>query len=67
MKDRITELEMRFMQQECTIQELNETVIRQEQCLTRLERQVNLLVAQFRSLEPAAGPGQETQERPPHY
>lgn len=66
MEERITDLELRFMHQEKTIQELNDTVYRQEQALVRLERQVAMLVEQLRSLPPAAGE-QDLVERPPHY
>ncbi len=67
MEERITELELRFMQQERTIQELNETVCRQEQIISRLERQVHLLSEQFREFDPAAIRGLDEEERPPHY
>lgn len=67
MEERITELELRFMQQERMIQELNETVFRQEQVITRLERQVRVLVDQLRSFAPSSIFDQEGDERPPHY
>ena len=40
MEERITELELRFMHQEMTINELNETVCRQELAIERLEREL---------------------------
>jgi SlyX protein len=67
MEDRITELELRFMQQERIIQELNETVFRQEQVISRLERQFRLLSEQLRSFAPSSILGQDSDERPPHY
>ncbi len=67
MEERITELELRFMQQERSIQELNETVFRQEQVITRLERQVRLMVDQLRSFAPSSIFDQDGDERPPHY
>jgi SlyX protein len=67
MEERITELELRFMQQERSIQELNETVFRQEQVISRLERQVRLMVDQLRSFAPSSIFDQEGDERPPHY
>jgi SlyX protein len=67
MEERITELELRFMQQERMIQELNETVFRQEQVITRLERQVRVLVDQLRSFAPSSIFDQDGDERPPHY
>ena len=67
MEERITELELRFMQQERIIQELNETVFRQEQAITRLERQLRLMGEQLRSFAPASVIDQDADERPPHY
>lgn len=67
MEERITELELRFMQQERTIQELNETVFRQELSISRLERQFKLLSEQLRSFDPAGSLEQVEDERPPHY
>lgn len=67
MEERITELELRFMQQERTIQELNETVFRQELSISRLERQFKLLSEQVRSFGPAGSLEQVEDERPPHY
>ena len=67
MEDRLTELELRFMQQERTIQELNDAVFRQEQIIFRLERQFKLLSEQFRSVDPAMIRDQDGEERPPHY
>ena len=49
------------------IQELNETVCRQEQVITRLERQVRVLVDQLRSFAPSSIFDQDGDERPPHY
>lgn len=65
--ERITELELRFMHHEKTIQELNDTVYCQEQVIVRLERQVTMLTEQMRSFAPLAAGGQEQDERPPHY
>lgn len=67
MEERITELELRFMQQERIIQELNETVFRQEQAISRLERQFRLLGEQLRSFAPSSILAQDDDERPPHY
>lgn len=67
MKERITELEMRFMQQENTIQELNDTVCRQELNIVRIERELSLLRDQLSVIAPigVGEPGEE--EPPPHY
>ena len=67
MEERITELEMRFMEQENTIQELNDTVCRQELNLERIARELTLLRDQLSMISPmgAGEPGEE--EPPPHY
>jgi SlyX protein len=67
MEERITELELRFMHQEHTIQELNETVYRQEQVIVRLERDFSLIAEQLRMSAASSGREPEGDERPPHY
>jgi SlyX protein len=67
MKERITELELRFMQQEHTIQELNDTVCRQELAIGRLEREQSLIREQLRLLAPSINCSAEEEEPPPHY
>ncbi|MFA7062346.1 MAG: SlyX family protein [Pedobacter sp.] len=67
MEDRITELEVRFMHQEHTIQELNETVWRQELIIARLEQGLSLINEQLRTLDPSAARDPDEEERPPHY
>lgn len=67
MEERINELELRFMQQEHIIQELNDTVFRQEQMLLRLERRLNRLSEQFISFDPALIRDLSEEESPPHY
>lgn len=67
MKERITELELRYMLHENTIQELNETVCRQEQSIMRLERELLLLRDQLSMIAPSAGGELGAEEPPPHY
>jgi SlyX protein len=67
MKERLTELEVRFMQQEHTIQELNEAVYRQEQAIMKLEREFALLNNQLRVIASSLQGGTDEEERPPHY
>lgn len=64
---RVNELELRFMHQERTIQELNESVYRQEQVIARLERGLGLLNEQFSTLAPSVVREPDEEERPPHY
>lgn len=67
IEGRVTELELRFMHQEKTIQELNEAVYRQEQIIARLERGLGLLNEQFSTLAPSVVREPDEEERPPHY
>lgn len=67
MEERITELELRFMQQENTIQELSDTVYRQEQAIVRLERDLGILAQQLRTVAATSSGEADVDERPPHY
>ena len=67
LEERINELELRFMHQENIIQELNETVYRQEQVIGRLERDFSLMSEQFHLSAASSGREQDGEERPPHY
>lgn len=67
MEERVTELEMRFMHQERVIQDLNDTVYRQEQIIARLEQALTVLGEQVRSTLPSGVRGPDEEERPPHY
>ena len=67
MEERVVELEMRFMHQQSTIQELNEVVIAQQKSINDLKEEVELLKRQMR-LEAGSiirDPSEETP--PPHY
>jgi SlyX protein len=67
MEERITELELRFMQQEHTLQELSDTVYRQEQTIVRLERELTVLTQQMRTVVSSNAGEADADERPPHY
>jgi SlyX protein len=67
MEARITDLEIRFMHQEQYLQELNETVYRQEQAIERLERDLRLMKEQLQLLTPSLSRYPEDEEPPPHY
>jgi len=67
MEERITELELRFMLHENTIQELNDTVCRQEQAIILIERELGLLREQLTILSPSAIGEEGAEEPPPHY
>jgi len=67
MEERITELELRFMHQEKTINDLNETVCRQELAIARLERELGRIREQFLILSPSINRTADEEEPPPHY
>jgi len=67
MEERITELELRFMHQEKTITDLNETVCRQELAIARLERELGRVREQFMTLSPSINRTPDEEEPPPHY
>jgi len=67
MEDRLTELEIRLTHQERTLEELNETVCRQEIAQERLEREMRLLREQVKLLLPSLIQSQDEEEPPPHY
>jgi SlyX protein len=67
MEERITELELRFMHQEQTINELNETVCRQELAIARLERELGGIREQFLTLSPSINRTADEEDPPPHY
>jgi SlyX protein len=67
MEERITELELRFMHQEKTINDLNETVCRQELAIARLERELGRIQEQFQTLSPSINRTSDEEDPPPHY
>lgn len=67
MEERINELEMHYMQQEVTIQELNEIVCRQELILDQLRRDFAALKEQLLVMSPSVSRDSDQEEPPPHY
>lgn len=67
LEERLTALEIHLMHQEATIQELNDVVIRQEQELDRISRDLELLKGQMRSLLPSITRTTDEEQPPPHY
>jgi SlyX protein len=67
MEERIDDLELRFMHQEKTINDLNETVCRQEVAIARLERELGRMREQFQTLSPSINRTSDEEEPPPHY
>lgn len=67
MEERLTELEIRAMHQEKTIQELNDMVYRQELTLERLQLEVQQLRQQLLTATPSLSVAEEEEPPPPHY
>lgn len=67
MEERLNELEMHYMQQEVTIQELNEIVCRQELTLELLKRDFATLKEQLLAMSPSVTRDSDQEVPPPHY
>lgn len=67
MKQRINELEMRYMRQEATIQELDEIVCRQELAIEMLKKECAKLREQFMTMTSSVLRDPAQEEPPPHY
>ena len=67
MDRKTTDLEIRFMHHERTIQELNDIVCRQELAIERLERDMRQLQEQMKLLLPSLTRTADEEEAPPHY
>ena len=67
MKERVTDLESRFMHHERTIQELSDIVYRQQQAIERHERELRQLRNQLRMAGPSLTKSAAEEEPPPHY
>jgi uncharacterized coiled-coil protein SlyX len=67
MEKRIDELELRYMHQEKTIQELDEIVCQQVVAIELLKREVALLKEQSLLMNPSGTREQDQEEPPPHY
>jgi SlyX protein len=67
MKNRMVELETRIAFQEHTLQDLDAVVVRQQQDILRLERELATLKAQLRALVPPPVTGHGEEPPPPHY
>ena len=61
---RLTELELKYMRLERTVEELSGVVADQQKTIDRLLAQLTATAARVRDLGDAAGPGDE---KPPHY
>ena len=67
MESRIVDLEMRFMQQESTIEELNKVVISHQKVIEVLTRELELLKRQVQAASPSLIRDASEETPPPHY
>lgn len=66
-EDRLAELEMQMAFQENTIQELNQVVIRQQDEIDLLKRELQLLKDRIKEIKISAVVPQSEEAPPPHY
>jgi len=64
---RVVELETRVAFQDQTVQELNETVIRQQREIDNLTRELETLRGRLRGLAPSPVVPPDEETPPPHY
>ena len=67
MESRMIDLEMRFMQQESTIEELNKVVISHQKVIEVLTRELELLKKQVQAASPSLIRDASEEIPPPHY
>jgi SlyX protein len=67
MQDRLTELEIKFMQQEQTLDALSEQVYLQQKEIFNLSQQVTLLKDRMKALAVSPVAAQSEETPPPHY
>jgi len=64
--DRLTTLEIRYAEQEKTIEELSGQIAEQWKVIERLQKKVDALTERFLALEEQTAPGHEA-TKPPHW
>ncbi|HPY42326.1 MAG: SlyX family protein [Thiolinea sp.] len=67
MQDRLTELEIKFMQQEQTLESLSEQVYLQQKEIFKLTQQMQMLADRLKTLPVSAVASQAEETPPPHY
>lgn len=67
MQDRLTELEIKFMQQEQTLDALSEQVYLQQKEIFKLIQEVQLLKDRLKALASSPIASQSEETPPPHY
>lgn len=66
-EERLIDLEIRLTRQEDWIEQLNQTVYRQQKTLAELESLCKALARQLKAWQDAAQEGGAANEKPPHY
>jgi SlyX protein len=64
--ERLTNLEIRYAEQEKTIEELSGQIAEQWKVIERLQKKVDALTERFLALEEQTAPGHEV-TKPPHW
>lgn len=67
MEERLIELETRLAFQDDVVQELNRVVVRQQQEIDTLRRELEALRAQIRAMAPTLVASRAEETPPPHY
>ena len=67
MDERLTDLELHYMQLERTVQELSDLVYAQQRTIERLESEVAALKDQLLVVAPSLVVSPEDDQPPPHY
>jgi SlyX protein len=67
MQDRLTELEIKLAHLEDHVEVLNDTVIRQQAQIEKLELNLERLRERLEAAAEAGADGDPADERPPHY
>jgi SlyX protein len=67
MENRLIELETRLAFQDHSLQELNAVVVRQQQDIAALTRELESLKTQFKTLAPELVASRAEESPPPHY
>ncbi|MFZ1342034.1 SlyX family protein [Thiothrix eikelboomii] len=67
MQDRLTELEIKFMEQEQTLEALSEQVYLQQKAIFNLTQQLAILADRLKTLSVSAVASQAEETPPPHY
>jgi len=67
MESQLTDLEVRLAYQEASLEELTNTVVRQDQTIVELRAEVEALARQLRELTPSNVASMDEETPPPHY